>query len=110
MTYDLRVRKRSSDFSTAAQDLAYVLKLKSPAPVEKLIRLAQLTDKGCHTVNSMRKRVRVTGKLLLDEEELVIGDEGHSSSSSGSNRSSGSSRQTDFRSHVNSSRFRSGVS
>jgi uncharacterized OsmC-like protein len=64
MTYDLRVKKRISDFSTAAQDLA----------VEKILRLANLTDKGCHTVNSMRKRVPVSGKLLLNNEEFAIVD------------------------------------
>jgi uncharacterized OsmC-like protein len=74
MTYDLRVKKRVSDFSTAAQDLAYVLKLRSQAPVEKILRLANLTDKGCHTVNSMRKRVPVSGKLLLNNEEFAIVD------------------------------------
>jgi uncharacterized OsmC-like protein len=72
MTYDLRVKKRVSDFSTAAQDLAYVLKLRSQAPVEKILRLANLTNKGCHTVNSMRKRVAVSGKLLLNNEEFAI--------------------------------------
>jgi uncharacterized OsmC-like protein len=74
VTYDLRAKKRLTDFSTAAQDLAYFLKIKSQAPVEKIIRLAQLTDKGCHTVNSMRKRVPVTGKLLLNDREFAIVD------------------------------------
>jgi uncharacterized OsmC-like protein len=74
MTYDLRVKKRPSDFSTAAQDLAYLLKLKSSAPAEKVLRVASLTDKGCHTVNSMRKRVPVTGKLLLNDKEFAITD------------------------------------
>jgi len=35
VTYDLRVKRRPSDFSTAAQDLAYVLKLKSEVLAEK---------------------------------------------------------------------------
>ena len=74
MTYDLRAKKRLTDFATAAQELAYSLKIKSQAPVEKIIRLAQLTDKGCHTVNSMRKRVPVAGKLLLNDREYVIAD------------------------------------
>ena len=74
VTYDLRAKKRLTDFSTAAQDLAYFLKIQSQAPVEKIIRLAQLTDKGCHTVNSMRKRVPVTGKLLFNDREFAIVD------------------------------------
>jgi len=35
VTHDLRVKRRPSDFSTAAQDLAYVLKLKSEVLAEK---------------------------------------------------------------------------
>src|SRR3989337_1504225 len=39
MTYDLRTQKRGADFATAAQDLAYLLKIKSRAPIEQIIRL-----------------------------------------------------------------------
>jgi uncharacterized OsmC-like protein len=74
MTYDLRVKNRFADFATAAQELNYVFKIRSQAPVETVIRAVQLTDKGCHTVNSMRTRVPVVGKLLLNDQEFWIGD------------------------------------
>jgi uncharacterized OsmC-like protein len=74
MSYDLRVKNRLTDFATAAQGLNYLLKIKSHAPVEKVIHVAQLTDKGCHTVNSMRNRVPVSGKLLLNDQEFWILD------------------------------------
>jgi len=74
MTYDLRAEKRCADFATAAQELAYLLKIKSSAPIEQIIRLAQQTDRGCHTVNSMRNRVAVNGKLRFNDRELEIVD------------------------------------
>jgi len=74
MTYDLRAEKRGADFATAAKDLAYLLKIKSSAPIEQIIRLAQQTDRGCHTVNSMRNRVAVNGKLLFNDRQFEIAD------------------------------------
>jgi len=74
MTYDLRAMKRLTAFATAAQELSYLLQIKSKAPAEKIIRVAQMTDKGCHTVNSMRSRLLVTGKLVLNEREFGIVD------------------------------------
>ena len=52
MAYDLRARKRLTAFATAAQ----------------------MTDKGCHTVNSMRKRLPITGRLLFNDREFAIVD------------------------------------
>jgi hypothetical protein len=74
MTYDLRTKARRADFATAAEGLNYILTIRSNAPVEKVIRVVQLTDKGCHTVNSMRNRVPVSGKLVLNDRELAIAD------------------------------------
>ena len=74
MTYDLRTKLRLNDLVTAAQALTYRFRIESPAPVERIIRLAQLTDKGCHTVNSMRKRVLVTGKWVYNDREFDIND------------------------------------
>ena len=74
VAYDLRAKKRVTDYVTAAQELSYFLKIKSQAPEERVIRVAQLTNKGCHTVNSMRKRVPVSGTLLLNEREIAITD------------------------------------
>jgi uncharacterized OsmC-like protein len=74
MTYDLQAKTRLADFATAAQSLNYVLAITSSASPEQVLRLAQLTDKGCHTVNSMRNRVPVVGKLLLNDREFSIVD------------------------------------
>ena len=74
MTYDLRIKLRLNDLATAAQALTYRFNIESPAPLERIIRLAQLTDKGCHTVNSMRKRVSVTGKWVHNDREFDIND------------------------------------
>jgi uncharacterized OsmC-like protein len=73
MTYDLTGKLRTRDFSSMAQGLSYVFKLKSPALVEKVIRVVQLADKGCHTVNSMRKKhLPVSGKLVLNNAEYDL--------------------------------------
>ncbi len=74
ITYDLRSRLRLNDLATAAQSLTYGVNLESPAPLERVIRVAQLTDKGCHTVNSMRKRVPVTGKWIHNQREFDLSD------------------------------------
>jgi uncharacterized OsmC-like protein len=72
MTYDLQAKTRLADGATAAQGLNYLLTIVSSGPAEQVLRLAQLTDKGCHTVNSMRNRIPVVGKLLLNDEEFWI--------------------------------------
>jgi len=74
MTYDLSGRFSIKDFSAAAQGISYVFKIKSDAPLEKVITVAQAADKGCHTVNSMRKRMPVSGKFMLNDREYAISD------------------------------------
>ncbi len=74
MTYDLSGRFPPKDFSQAAQGFSYLFNVKSTAPAEKVIKVAQFADKGCHTVNSMRKRMPVAGKIILNDREYVIGD------------------------------------
>jgi uncharacterized OsmC-like protein len=68
MTYDLSGKFPVKDFSDAAQGIAYVFKIKSRAPLEKILPVAQAADKGCHTVNSMRKRMPVVGRFVLNEQ------------------------------------------
>jgi uncharacterized OsmC-like protein len=75
MTYDLSGKMRGSDFSNVAQGVSYIFRIKSSAPVEKIVRVAQLADKGCHTVNSLRnKRLPVSGKVLLNGAEYHLND------------------------------------
>jgi uncharacterized OsmC-like protein len=74
ITYDLRTRLRVNDLATATEALTYRFDIETPAPLERVIRLAQLTDRGCHTVNSMRNRIAVIGKWVYNEREIDIND------------------------------------
>jgi uncharacterized OsmC-like protein len=74
MTYDLSGKFPIRDFSDAAQGINYVFKIKSQSLLENVIKVAQAADKGCHTVNSMRKRMPVSGKLVLNDWEYQIRD------------------------------------
>ena len=75
MTYDLKGNFSVDNLTTqAAQGISYTFNIKSEAPLETVIKLMQAADKGCHTVNSMRKRITVAGKFVLNEREYQIGD------------------------------------
>ena len=74
MTYDLTGQFPIKNFSDAAQGISYIFKIKSQSPLENVIKVAQAADKGCHTVNSMRKRMPVSGKMILNEWEYEIRD------------------------------------
>ena len=74
MTYDLSGTFPIKDFSDAAQGISYVFKIRSESPLEKVIQVAQAADKGCHTVNSMRKRMPVSGRFVLNERMYDITD------------------------------------
>ena len=74
MTYDLSGKFSIKNFSDAAQGISYIFKIKSQSPLETVIKAAQAADKGCHTVNSMRKRMPVSGKLILNGWEYEIRD------------------------------------
>ena len=74
MTYDLSGRFPIKNFSDAAQGISYVFKVKSQSPLENVIKVAQAADKGCHTVNSMRKRMPVAGKIIFNERQYAIVD------------------------------------
>ena len=74
MTYDLSGKFPIKNFSDAAQGISYVFKVKSQSPLENVIKVAQAADKGCHTVNSMRRRMPVAGKIILNEREYAIVD------------------------------------
>jgi uncharacterized OsmC-like protein len=74
MTYDLTGTFPVKNFSDAAQGISYQFKIKSSSPLENVIKVAQAADKGCHTVNSMRKRMPVSGKLILNDWEYEMID------------------------------------
>jgi hypothetical protein len=58
---------RNGGFSQAARGLSYFFNIKTAALTDTVIKVAQFVDKGCHTVNSMRKRMPVAGKIILNE-------------------------------------------
>lgn len=74
ISYDLSAKLRLTDFTTAAQALHYRFDIETPAPLERVIRLAQLTDQGCHTVNSLRKRIAVNAKWVYNGRECAFSD------------------------------------
>ena len=74
MTYDLTGKFPIKNFSDAAKGISYIFKIKSQWPLENVIKVAQAADKGCHMVNSMRKRMPVSGKLILNDWGYEIRD------------------------------------
>jgi hypothetical protein len=74
MTYDLTGKFPLKDFSQAAPGVGYIFNIRTAAAVDKVIQVAQLADRGCHTVNSLRKRMPVQGKLILNDREYEIAD------------------------------------
>jgi len=52
--------------------LSYFFRIRSAATTDEVIKVAQVADKECHTVNSMRKRMPVAGKILLNDREYAI--------------------------------------
>ena len=74
MTYDLTGKFPIKNFSDAAQGVSYIFKIKSQLPLDDVIKVTQAADNGCHTVNSMRKRMPVSGKLILNEWEYEVRD------------------------------------
>ncbi|HXG53197.1 MAG TPA: OsmC family protein [candidate division Zixibacteria bacterium] len=74
VTYDLRGDLQRARPSQAARGLSYVFSVTSRGPVESVIRAAQAAGRGCHTVNSMRKRLPVSGQLMLNGRRFTIAD------------------------------------
>ncbi len=72
MNYDTRGKLRLADVSPACQDLSYVFKIRSPAPSEKVRELVNLIEKGCHTMNTIKNPIPVSGKLVHNGKEFEI--------------------------------------
>ena len=73
MTYDLKGSFSIDHWARSAQGISYAL-YQTESPVEAVIQLMQAADKGCHVVNSLRKRMAVAGRFLLDGREYQIAD------------------------------------
>ena len=70
MTYDTRGKLLLADVSPACRELTYVFKIASPAPSSKVQEMLQLIEKGCHTLNSLKTPVPVSGKLVHNGLEI----------------------------------------
>jgi hypothetical protein len=72
MGYDTRGKLGLADVSPACEEMSYVLHIASPAPPEKVKKLVEMIEKGCHTINTLRKPVSVSGKLVHNGQEVEI--------------------------------------
>ena len=72
MSYDTRGKLRLADVSPACQGVTYTLNIKSPAPSEKVREMVDLIEKGCHTVNTIRNPVPVSGKLVHNGQAFEL--------------------------------------
>jgi hypothetical protein len=71
-SYDTRGKLLLADVSPQCRELTYILKIKSPASPEKVQEMVRLIDKGCHTINTIRNPVPVSGRLVLNDQELEL--------------------------------------
>jgi hypothetical protein len=72
MNFDNRGKLGIADVSPAAQAIAYIWNIKSPAPLVKVMELLKMIEKGCHTMNTMKNPIPVSGKLLHGGKEFEI--------------------------------------
>ena len=72
MNYDTRGKLRLADVSPACQDLSYVFNIRSPAPPEKVKEMVNLIERGCHTMNTIKNPIPVTGKLVHNGQEFEV--------------------------------------
>lgn len=71
MIYDSRGKLLLEDVSPGCRELTYVFKIQSPAPSAKIQELLAMIEKGCHTINSLRNPVPVTGRLIHNGQEIA---------------------------------------
>lgn len=72
MTYDTRGKLMLADVSPACREVSYVWTIKSPAPAEKVRHMVEMIEKGCHTVNTVRNPVPVSGRLVHNGQEFKV--------------------------------------
>ncbi len=73
MSYDTRGKLQLADVSPACQEVTYVLNIKSPAAPEKVRQMVELIEKGCHTINTIRNPIPVSGRLVHNGQKLQMG-------------------------------------
>ena len=72
MSYDTRGKLGLADVSPACQAVTYVLNIKSPAPTEKVKQMVEMIERGCHTINTIRNPIPVSGKLVHKGHEFEV--------------------------------------
>ena len=73
MRYDTRGKLRLADVSPACQEVTYVLNIKSPASPEKVRQMVEMIEKGCHTINTIRNPIPVSGRLVHNGQAVEVG-------------------------------------
>ena len=71
MSYDTRGRLLLEDVSPGAQGLQYTLSIESPASPEQIRHLVELIEKGCHTINTIKEPVPVSGAIVHNGTEIM---------------------------------------
>ncbi len=70
MSYDTRGKLGLADVTSACQGVTYTFNIKSPAPAEKVRQLLAKIEKGCHTINTIKNPIPVSGKLVHNGQPL----------------------------------------
>ena len=70
MSYDTRGKLGIADVSPACQGVAYTFNIESPASTEKVRQLLERIEKGCHTINTIKNPIPVSGKLVHNGQQL----------------------------------------
>jgi hypothetical protein len=72
MSYDNRGKLGLADTSPACREVSYVFAIQSPAPPDRIKQLVEMIEKGCHTINTLRQPIPVTGKIVHNGKELEV--------------------------------------
>ena len=70
MSYDTRGKLGLADVTPACQGVTYTFDIKSPASAEKVRQLLDRIEKGCHTINTIKNPIPVSGQLVHNGQQL----------------------------------------
>ena len=70
MSYDTRGKLGLADVTPASKGVAYTFNIKSPASAAKIRQLMDRIEKGCHTINTIKNPIPVSGKLVHNGQPL----------------------------------------
>ena len=72
MSYDKRGKLLLEEgVSPGAQWCQYTLDIKSPAPPDSIRKMIELIERGCHTLNTLRDPVPVSGTIVHNDVALM---------------------------------------